>query len=159
MLCSSVVNTTASGSGGGGNVTLGKVTSPIGLFIIDDNSAIFARAQQGNGGNIFIFPDTFLREGNSRISADSTQGNAGMVEIDNVEQNITDSTLDLDNTLIGPDLLISQACNVDRIQQQSRLIVGGQNGLKLSPGDYIPSKMSRISQNKGAAWYRATLNN
>jgi filamentous hemagglutinin family protein len=145
MLLSGTINTTANGSGGGGNITLGKVTSPMGLFIIDDNSAIFARAQQGNGGNIFIFPDTFLREGSSRISADSTQGNAGVVEIDNVEQGITNSILDLNNTLIGPDLLISRTCAIDRIQQQSRLTVGGLGGFRLSPGDYIPSKMSWIA--------------
>jgi large exoprotein involved in heme utilization and adhesion len=154
LLYSGIISASGGGAGGGGDIFFGNSASPSGLLIINQNSAIFARAQQGNGGNIFIFPGTFLREGNPRINADSTLGNSGMVEIDNVEQGITHSILDLDSTLMGPDLLIRQACDVDRIQQQSHLTVGGQDGFRQSPGDYIPSKMSRIPRNEGVAWNR-----
>jgi filamentous hemagglutinin family protein len=145
MLRSGIITASGRGVGGGGDIFFGNSASPLGLFIIDENSVIFARAQQGNGGNIFIFPNTFLREVNSRINADSALGNAGMIEIDNLEHDVTDFILDLENTLMGPDLLISQACDVNHVQQQSALTVDGRSGLRLSPGDYIPSKMPWIS--------------
>jgi filamentous hemagglutinin family protein len=159
ILLSGAITASGSGAGGGGDIFFSNSASPAGLLIIDGNSAIFARAQQGNGGNIFIYPGTFLREGNSQISADSNQGNTGTVEIGSVEQNTTSSILDLDNTPMGPDLLTSQACGIDHIQQQSHLIVGGQNGLKLSPGDYIPSKMSRAVTDEPKERNRAALDN
>jgi large exoprotein involved in heme utilization and adhesion len=160
ILLSGVISTSGSGSGGGGDVNIGSSTSPVALIAIDGNSAILARAQQSNGGNIYLSTDILLRDRASRISADSTHGNAGMVEIDNVEQNITASILDLDNTLIGPDLLVGQACGVDRIrQQQSRLTIGSQGGLRLSPGDYIPSRMSRIATDEHIERNQAVLDN
>jgi large exoprotein involved in heme utilization and adhesion len=138
MLFSGIISAMASGTGGGGNITLGSVTSPISLFTIDDNSAIFARTQQDNSGNIFIFLDTFVGSSYSRISSDHT------VEIDNMSQDVSGSILDpVDNPLITSDQPTSKACATGRIQQRSSLIVEGQGGLRLSPGNYIPSKMPK----------------
>jgi filamentous hemagglutinin family protein len=145
LLFSGVISASASGVGGGGHVSIGNGASPAGLFIIDDNSAVFARAQRGNGGNIFIFPTTFLRGSNSRISADSNQGNTGVVKIDSVDQEITGSILDLDNPLMRSDLLINPVCDTHYTEQPSRLIVDGRGVFRLSPGDYIPSKLTRIT--------------
>jgi filamentous hemagglutinin family protein len=156
-LSSGVISASASGAGGGGDVYIGNSALPVGLLFIDDKSAIFARAQQGNGGNIFIYPDAFLRDLNSRISAGSIQGNAGVVEIDRVDQDVMDTILDLDNLLMSSDLLISQVCHVDRIRQRSSLTVDGQGGLRWSPGGYMPSKMSRFSTDGYAVSDRTAL--
>jgi filamentous hemagglutinin family protein len=145
ILLSGVISASGSGYGGGGDVNIGSSASPVALIAIDGNSAILARAQRGNGGNIYLSPDTLLRDRTSRISADSTHGNAGVVEVDNVEQDITHSILDLDIALIVPNQLIGQACDIHQTRQQSRLILNTQGGLRLSPGDYIPSKMSQLT--------------
>jgi large exoprotein involved in heme utilization and adhesion len=159
ILLSGVISASGSGSGGGGNVYVGSSTSPVALFAIDGNSAILARAQKGNGGKIYLSPDISLRDNVSRISADSIYGNAGVVEIDNVEQDITGSILGLDNTLMAPNQLISQTCDTHQARQQSSLTLSTQNGFRLSPRDYIPSKMSRTATDEHMEKSRAAWDN
>jgi filamentous hemagglutinin family protein len=158
-LFSGVISATASGSGSGGNIAIGNNTSPVGLFVIDNNSAVLAHAQQGNGGNIFIFPDALFHSKYSTISSDSVLGVSGMVEIDNVDQGNTDSFFDLDKPMMESNKMISQTCDTDRIHNQGSLIVEGQGGLRLSPGDYIPSKISRALTDRYAVSNRAVLDN
>ncbi|MFK8021880.1 MAG: filamentous hemagglutinin N-terminal domain-containing protein [Pseudomonadales bacterium] len=136
------ISASASGALGGGDVTLGLQSNTIDLLLLSDESTLLARAERGNGGNIFIFADQFLRDVGSLLSADSNLGNAGTVQITAPELDLSAAFLDLDVALLNASQLLAQNCGKVLPQESSSFIVSGSGGLRASPGDYLASSFN-----------------
>jgi len=129
---SRITTSVESGSGQGGNITIGSISHPLD-FVGLSNSQIRADAFGGPGGNIGLFADVYLT-GGSVVSASSALNAPGTI---NVQARITDLSGALvqlpDDVLQGADLLRA-ACTA-RIAEgkASSLVVAGREGVPPEP--------------------------
>jgi filamentous hemagglutinin family protein len=129
-----------SGAGGGGNITIGSSTHPIGTVLLS-NAQILASAIGGPGGNITVFADTFLA-GDSLVDASSKENINGTV---NINARITDLSGSLSelpaDTLQAAELLTSR-CRARTIEgKASSLVVGGRDAMPPQPGGLLVSPL------------------
>ena len=90
--------------GDGGNITIDPV------FVILNNSAIIANANQGNGSNILIVTDYFISGIASVVSASSALGIDGTVTIESPGQDIGEQVTEIPLAFLHNVELASTAC-------------------------------------------------
>ncbi len=125
----------------GGNVTIGTPQ-----FFILNNGDVLARANAGNGGNIKLSADYFLRSADSVINASSERGIDGQILIE--------SPNDVTGTITVPEMpsldlsaLLQERCAAAALQERSSFTVEGRGGVPSSPGAFLGSP---LVQRKGA---------
>ena len=150
-----IISASASGTGGGGDVLIGTPDKPVQLIITDATSGVLARAQQGNGGNIFISSEQLVQDVNAVVSADSTAGNAGTIDIVAPELDISGAIADLDVPILDATALLRDACAIDPNAESSSLVLSGNGGARAAPDQYQPGVRSTDS---GSSPPLATLN-
>ncbi|MEO1430480.1 MAG: filamentous hemagglutinin N-terminal domain-containing protein [Cyanobacteria bacterium J06633_8] len=132
----STINTTAGGTGNGGNIT---INSPI--IAGFENSDIIANAVEGNGGNINIttsgifgleFSDRLTP--NSDITASSQLGVNGTVEINNVGIDPSSGLIELPTELTDPSQQIASRCSSNN---ESSFVATGRGGMPQNPTESV----------------------
>jgi large exoprotein involved in heme utilization and adhesion len=116
----------------GGNVTIDPD------WVVLDESQIVARANAGNGGNIFIQSGFFIASAGTVLDASSSQGIDGNVLIDSPNQ-ITGTVLPLDTPPTDVDALARQRCVPQLEAQRSSLTVAQRIDINAAPGNYLSS--------------------
>jgi len=112
----------------GGNLTIDRAN-----FTILDQSKIFTRGFAGNGGNIRIIAEQFIKSTDSELDASSTLGIDGEIYIDSSMEDFTDiATLPI--KLNKPELR-RIFCETVSSREISRLKLAPRSGLLASPND------------------------
>ena len=160
----SSISTTAGTEGAGGNG--GNIKINAGFLVASplENSDIIANAFEGNGGNIDIEAQGIfgieersftLANQTNDIDASSEFGLSGTVEIDILEVDPSQSSLDIPVEPVQAE--VAQTCerNMSANQSQSEFVVTGRGGLPPEPEDNfrlgaMPSASSAIARNEVA---------
>lgn len=128
----SAINTNATGTATGGNITINTDT----LVALED-SDITANAIQGQGGNIQINAQAAFLSSDSEITASSQRGINGTVEIRTPDIGIGSSVTQLEVNFVAPEQVIAGSCLARRNAEQGSFTVTGTGGLPRNPYDSI----------------------
>ena len=148
LVKSQITTSVESGTGTGGNITIGAQQHPVD-FLVLDNSAIRANAIGGPGGNIDIVANTLLCSPgtctgapDSFITASSALSTPGTIDIQAFTTNVSGTLARLPESLLQAATLLRAACAA-RVTagKASSLVVSGRGGLPLEPGDLMPSPL------------------
>ena len=135
---------TAQTGGNGGNI---NILSPFIIAIPNQNNNIISNAFSGNGGDIDIvtnalFGINFTQDNilvRNDISASSQFGLNGTVEIVTPEVDPTSGLIELPQELIDIDTLIGKDSCRQSIENESKFIIRGRDGLPVIPSNTINS--------------------
>jgi filamentous hemagglutinin family protein len=144
MTNSQIATSVQSGSGGGGNITIGSVLHPFD-FLVLNNSGIHADAFGGPGGNINIFTDLLLSSVPiaTAITASSALNTPGTIDIEATVTQFTSDVSQLPEAPLQATELLRATCTA-RVAagRSSSLVLGGRGGLPLEPGGLLPSPLA-----------------
>ena len=126
-------DTTKSGFGNGGNLTINPST-----FLILNEGALISKSSFGNGGNITILSDFFFQSA-SLIDASAPFGLPGTVSVSAPEVDLSGSLIGLPSNLLGAETQLRPDCGVRLMGNISSFIVLGRGGLPIQPGGFVPS--------------------
>jgi len=141
----SAINTNATGTATGGNITIDTDT----LVALED-SDITANAVQGQGGNIQINAQGAFLSSDSEITASSQRGINGTVEIRTPDIGIGSSITQLEANFVAPEQVIAGSCLARRNAEQGSFTVTGTGGLPRNPYDSIQGEY-KVSDVQGLA--------
>jgi len=130
------------GIGDGGNITLANPN-----YIVLNQSQVKAQADQGQGGNIRIVAKYFIKSPDSLVSASSRLGVDGQVEIDSVNENISEEIQTLSTEIMDASTLLKKSCETmsyEDYQNRSRFAVYPIAGQPASPYDLQPSRLTPL---------------
>jgi len=128
----------------GGNVTIGKPR-----FFILNRSDVLARANAGNGGNIKLSADYFLRSGDSLISASSQRGIDGQILIESPNE-VAGTVAVPEAPSLDVSALLQERCAAAVLRERSSFTIEGRGGLPPRPGGFLTSPSGgKASGNKG----------
>jgi large exoprotein involved in heme utilization and adhesion len=137
---SQITTSVASGTGSGGNITVGSGTQPFDLILLND-SQIRADAFGGPGGNINIFANIFLPS-DSIISASSALSTPGVIDIQAVFTDVSGSVAPLPEKPLQATELMRASCAARFAGgKTSSLVAGGRDGVPIQPGGLLPSPL------------------
>jgi len=137
-----LINSDISSSVNGGPDTVGGNITIDPEYVILQNSRIMANAFEGNGGNISITAGLFMADPSSVVSASSAMGVNGEVNIHAPVTNISGSIAALQNNYSSAASLLHKSCAVRMSGgEYSSLVVQGDDGLPIGPGDLLPSPL------------------
>jgi filamentous hemagglutinin family protein len=125
----------------GGNIVINHPT-----FMVLNQGQVKAQADEGQGGNIHIVAQQFLKTPQSLISASSRVGLDGKVQIDSPYQNIGDSLVASPKEFIDVSGLLPRLCermSFEEFLNRSTFYVYPIAGSSLSPYDLKPSHAFR----------------
>jgi large exoprotein involved in heme utilization and adhesion len=128
----------------GGNITIDP------QFVLLQNSQIVANAFEGQGGNIRIQAQTFLRDPASIVDASSQLGINGQVNIQAPVTSISGAIAPLPQAFAQTAELLGSRCAA-RLREGtvSRFVLGGRDGVPLEPGSLLLSPLQRVDQETG----------
>jgi len=121
--------------GNGGSVTLGNPADPASRILVQ-NTFFSASAEQGNGGQINVNADSFLRDSSSVFLLTSESGNAGTLAINAPQQDISGSIVELSAPLLDQTELIQNLCN-QSAGTQSSLVIESNSTPRFPPDGYF----------------------
>jgi filamentous hemagglutinin family protein len=124
----------------GGNITVD--TAHPQFVIIQDNSQILAKANEGQGGRITIIGGVVLQEPGSVL--DATAGPAGISGTINIQspiQQLSGAIAPLPQAFAVATNLYGQRCATQKGGQFSSFVEGARDGVPPQPGDLIPSPL------------------
>ena len=139
-LTDSVITTTVRGGGGdAGNITANT------QYGILDGSQIIANAFEGQGGNIRIQAQTFLRDPASLVDASSALGINGQVNIQAPVTSLSGAVAPLQQAFAQTAELLRSRC-AERLREGtvSRFVIGGRDGVPLEPGSLLLSPLQQV---------------
>ncbi len=151
----SLVTSTAGNSqnpGNGGNIT---INTPFLISLPNENSDIIANAFSGSGGNITINANAILNfqlqdEPNvntlrnnttNDISASSAFGSSGILNLNGLNTDPSQGTLQISEALTDPSDRIDDSCSPNSEASRSSFIITGRNGIPLSPEEPFPQPL------------------
>ena len=94
---------------------------------------------KGNGGNIDIITDNFIRSDDSLVTASSQFGLQGNINISVPDLDLTGSLVGLDASLLQEESQLPKHCAVRLPGDQSSFIQAGRGGLPWTPDLWQPS--------------------
>ena len=140
---SQIATSVQSGSGEGGNITIGSELHPFD-FLILNNGGIHANAFGGPGGNINIFTDLLLSSVplGTAITASSALSTPGTIDIQATIVDVSGDISQLPEAPLQATELLRASCAA-RVAggKSSSLVLGGRGGLPLEPGGLLPSPL------------------
>jgi filamentous hemagglutinin family protein len=143
MTNSQITTSVQSGSGQGGNITIGSELHPLD-FIVLNNGGIHANAFGGPGGSINIFADTLLSSLPLAIAvtASSALSTPGAIDIQATIVDVSGDISQLPEAPLQATELLRASCAA-RVAggKSSSLTLGGRGGLPLEPGGLLPSAL------------------
>ncbi len=134
-------DTTASGFGNGGNLTIDP------SFLILNNGTLISKSSFGNGGNINIRSDFFFKSA-STIDASAPFGLPGTVSVSAPAVDLSGSLIGLPSNLLDAETQLRPDCGVRLMGNISSFIVLGRGGLPIEPGGFVPSGAPPIDGEK-----------
>ncbi len=148
LVKSQITTSVESGTGTGGNITIGAQQHPVDSLVLD-NSAIRANAIGGPGGNIAIVANTLLCSPgtctgapDSFITASSALSTPGTIDIQAFTTNVSSTLARLPESLLQAATLLRAACAARATAgKTSSLVVSGRGGFPLEPGGLMPSPL------------------
>jgi hypothetical protein len=124
----------------GGNITIDTVQPQ--FVIMQGNSRILAKANEGQGGRITIIGAVVLQEPGSVL--DATAGPAGISGSINIQapfQQLSGAIAPLPQAFAVATNLYGQRCATEKGGQFSSFVQGARDGVPPQPGDLIPSPL------------------
>jgi large exoprotein involved in heme utilization and adhesion len=137
---SQITTSVKSGSGTGGNITLGSPQHPL-SFVVLNNSTVVAKAFGGRGGNIAISANGYLAS-SSLVDASSALSTPGTINLEARFTDVSSSLASLEsNVLKGTDLLRGSCSTRAAHRGASSLVVTGREGLPPQPDGMLWSPL------------------
>jgi len=118
----------------GGNLTIDSLN-----FLIIDKSQLLANAYAGNGGNIRIIAEQFIRSSESLLDASSELGLDGEIIIQSPDNDIENSLTVLPSRFLNADKLLKESC-ANRARPNlnlSHFFRKGRGGIRQSPENLL----------------------
>jgi large exoprotein involved in heme utilization and adhesion len=132
---SQISTSVAGGRGDGGNITIDP-----NFVVLDEASAITARAREGAGGNIRIRitgDGAFFQSPDSIVSASSDFGLDGTVAIDAPDTDVSRSLSNLPVAFFDPSVLLADRCAARIAGRESNFVATGRGGVPPSPAGLL----------------------
>jgi len=141
---SQITTSVESGTGSGGNITIGSAAQPFDFVLLND-SEIRADAFGGPGGNINIFAIVFLPS-DSIVSASSALNTPGVIDIQAVFTDVSGNVAPLPEVPLQATELLRASCAARFAGgKASSLVAGGRDGVPIQPGGVLPSPLYSAS--------------
>ncbi len=137
---SEVTTSVKGGTGNGGNISLDSDLA------ILNHSRIRADARGGNGGNIHISANQFIRSSDSRVSASSELGIDGNILIEAPDADIGTGLALLPGNYLDAGRWIKTPCAERSGEHISRFAEAGRDALPTSPDDWLASPLARAGE-------------
>jgi large exoprotein involved in heme utilization and adhesion len=110
--------------------------------VILQNSQVLAQAVQGRGGDIKIMTPVFLEDPRSLVDASSQFGLSGTVNIQSPTSNLSGTVKQLPSKPSETQALLQNRCAALAGGDQSTFIVAGRDARPLEPGGWLSSPIS-----------------
>lgn len=127
MINSDMTAQVRGGTGNGGNITINA------RYLVMDPSSIVANAEYGNGGNIWITCDAFIKSLDSTVSASSTYGNNGSILISSPVTNLLGNLVAAPGGFLDVNTLSPLQCIPPEQEGASTFRIRGREGLPARP--------------------------
>jgi large exoprotein involved in heme utilization and adhesion len=138
---------TVTASVAGGNETTGGKIDIDPQYVVIQNSNVFARAADGNGGRIAIQADqAVLVDPGSQIDATSSRGISGQILIQSPIQQLAGAIAPLPQTFAVAANLYGQRCAAQKGGQFSSFVQGARDAAPPQPGDWLASPLIVASE-------------
>ena len=124
------------GTGGGGDITITKPT-----LVILNQAKIKADAHGGDGGNITIDADQYLRSVDSSVTASSKLGTPGEIRITALNTNIEGTLIILPSSFLDLSVLLKSLCESHTAGKASHFVVKALTGSPPSPSDWKSNRL------------------
>ncbi len=121
------------GAGNGGDIDAAA------RFIVLDNGQVIAKAFEGRGGNIRIVADQFIASPDSLVSASSELGIDGDIFIESPVTDISSILAVLPDQFLDAGQWIVKSCAEQAVEDASRFIVKGREGVPAPVDDWLAS--------------------
>jgi large exoprotein involved in heme utilization and adhesion len=141
---SGITTSVQSGTGSGGNITLGSEANPL-THIVLDGSQVRADAFGGPGGNINVFADIFLTQ-NSVLSASSALAAPGTIAVQAQVTDVSGTLAQLPESIVEAAALLRASCTARLAEgKASSLVVAGREGVPPAPDGWLWSPLVDFS--------------
>jgi hypothetical protein len=138
---------TVTASVAGGNETTGGKIDIDPQYVVIQNSHVFARAADGNGGRIAIQADqAVLVDPSSQIDATSSRGISGQIFIQSPIQQLAGAIAPLPQAFAVAAPLYGQRCAAQKGGQFSSFVQGARDAAPPQPGDWLASPLVFASE-------------
>jgi filamentous hemagglutinin family protein len=124
------------GSGGGGDITITKPT-----LVVLNKAKIKADAHGGDGGNITIETDQYLRSVDSSVTASSKLGTPGEIRITALHTNVEGTLIILPSSFLDLSVLLQSRCKSHAAGKTSHFVVKALTGSPPSPDDWKSNRL------------------
>ena len=124
------------GTGGGGDITITKPT-----LVILNQAKIKADAHGGDGGNITIDADQYLRSVDSSVTASSKLGTPGEIRITALHTNVEGTLVILPSSFLDLSVLLKSLCESQAAGKSSHFVVKALTGSPPSPNDWKSNRL------------------
>ncbi|MDM8523684.1 CHAT domain-containing protein [Desulfococcaceae bacterium HSG8] len=141
----SITTSVEGGMGNGGNITVGDTSEPE-FAILKKNSLISADAHGGDGGNITIITDHFIKSSDSKLDASSELGIDGSVYIESPDEDISSSLTVLPDNFPDASRWMKTPCAERSAEKLSRFVVSGRDGIPAPLDDFLASPPFEIDR-------------
>jgi len=133
-LSDSTVTTSVKGDeGNGGNITVDPE------FVILNKSQIIANAHGGDGGNIHIASEQFVRSSASLVDASSTLGIDGQIYIESPEADVTGAITVLPGNYLDAARWLKTPCSARTGEDVSQFVITPRDAMPTQLDDWLAS--------------------
>lgn len=133
---STITTSVQGGSGGGGDITITKPT-----LVMLNQAKIKADAHGGDGGNITIEADQYLRSVDSSVTASSKLGTPGEIRIAALHTNVEGTLVILPSSFLNLSVLLQSLCESHAAGKTSHFVVKTLTGSPPSPDDWKSNRL------------------
>jgi hypothetical protein len=98
---------------------------------------IIAQADEGHGGNIEIKAEQFIKSPNSLVSASSRLGVDGNINIEALDETVSDSLVNISEDKLDASTMMKRPCIEEDLMEENRshFYVNPINGIQPAPYD------------------------
>jgi len=141
---SSISSSVLGGLGNGGDIDIDPI------IVLMNHSNIFANAYKGNGGNIHIVANHFIKSSDSFVQASSKYGLDGQIYIEAPDKEVGNDLYPLASNYLDSSKWLSTPCKLRTAHDFSRLIISGRESIPVRLDDLYTSPALTFIKDDGS---------
>ena len=140
LVNSQITTSVKGGTGNGGNIEIAP------KMMLLNKSNIAANAYEGNGGNIYIIAEQFIKSNDSKIEASSKKGIDGLVDIQAINSTDNYNFAPISDSYLNAESFVMDPCDKRTGEKISRLMMLKPEGLLPLFDDFLHIPIMMVSQ-------------
>ncbi len=144
---SSITSSVMKGRENGGDIKIANQG-----FVILNQGKIIAKAYEGDGGNIHITADQFIKSSDSSVDASSQLGIDGSVQIESPNADVGSGITVLPDNFPDASHWMKTPCTRRSAETLSRFVIKARESLPVPPDGYLASPPHTITQSVKTAF-------